>query len=431
MAMQNVGERDAVLEDARQDVSRIGAADVVVGIPTYNNRKTIERTAEAALAAIGNGFSGQKVALINADGSSRDGTTEHLREVVGDRVAMLQVRYPVYPVDKFSAPLAGVPGRKEAAVTVFRLARQLGARVCALLDAEVESITGDWIDRLTRPVLSGEADLVVPVYLRRKFDGLINSGILSPFARALSGKRLRQPSGADLGFSAELMDFFVERAGSTAQTPSVVDPWSTMPPITHGFGVGQAFLGARVVRTHEVPPDLSSTLRLVLTNLFEQMEHTASFWQKVRGSETVPWFGSPHAVDAEPVEINRKPMIESFRQGCQDLIEIWRLIMSPATLLELRRLERQPESGFRFRDDTWARVVYDFALAFHLRVIRRDHLLQAITPLYLGWAASFTIEAESASGAEVEERLERLAMEFETQKRYLISRWRWPDKFNP
>ena len=36
-----------------------------------------------------------------------------------------------------------------------------------------------------------------------------------------------------------------------------------------------------------------------------------------------------------------------------------------------------------------------------------------------------------AGPVEVEERTERLCSAFETQKGYLISRWRWPDRFNP
>ena len=124
-------------------------------------------------------------------------------------------------------------------------------------------------------------------------------------------------------------------------------------------------------------------------------------------------------------------MLDSYRQGCHDLLEIWKLVLPPATLLELRRMERHTEADFRFPDELWARVVYDFALGYHLRVMGRDHLLQAITPLYLGWAASFAGEMQEAAGAEVEERLERLSMQFEAQKRYLISRWRWPDRFNP
>jgi hypothetical protein len=105
--------------------------------------------------------------------------------------------------------------------------------------------------------------------------------------------------------------------------------------------------------------------------------------------------------------------------------------MPPATLLELRRVERQAEAELRFTDDFWATVVYDFALSYHFRVMARDHLLEAITPLYLGWAASFIGEMRHGGAGGVEQRLEQLSTRFETQKKYLISRWRWPDRFNP
>jgi hypothetical protein len=429
--MQQTGEKDGGSEDIHQAVSRIGAADLALGIPTCNNRDSIERVAEAVARAMENGLSSRRVVMIHADGGSRDGTGERLRELAADRIPLLQVRYPLYPVDRFSEPAAGVPGRKEAALVIFQYARQFGAGACVLLDAELESITPEWIHRLAQPVLDGAADLVVPVYRRRKFDGLINRGILSPFARALFGKRLRQPVGADLAFSGALMDSFAGQDGAQPQKPSPMDPWSTIPALTRGFRVGQTFLGPRVVRPREVPPALSGTLRKVLGSLFEQMEHTAAFWQKVRGSEPAPWFGPPAEIDTETSEVNRKPMIDSFRQGCQDLVEIWRLVLSPATLLELRRMERLPETQFRVSDEIWARAIYDFALSYHLRVIGRDHLLGAITPLYLGWAASFTGEMRDAGGMEVEDRLERLSLQFEAQKRYLISRWRWPDNFNP
>jgi hypothetical protein len=429
--MQKAGEKDAVLEETQQEVVRIGGADVVLGILTHNNRDTITRAVQASLDAVGNSLTGQRVVLIHADGNSRDGTGEHLREMVSDRVPVLQVRYPLHPVERVSAPIAGVPGRREAALVIFQYARQLGAKACALLDTQLESITAEWVHRLAQPVLDGAADLIVPVYRRRKFDGLINSGILSPFARALFGKRLRQPVGADLAFSAPLMDFFVEEAGSHPHKRASLDPWSTVPAITNGFRVGQTCLGPREVRSQEAPLDLSGTLRLVIGSLFEHMESMAAFWQKVRGSEVAPWFGPPLEIEEETSEINRKPMIESFRQGCQDLDEIWRFVLPPATLLELRRIVRQPEAQFRFADELWARVIYDFALGYHLRVIGRDHLLAAITPLYLGWAASFTGEMQAAGGMEVENRLERLSVHFEAQKRYLISRWRWPDQFNP
>ena len=41
------------------------------------------------------------------------------------------------------------------------------------------------------------------------------------------------------------------------------------------------------------------------------------------------------------------------------------------------------------------------------------------------------IECGAASAEAVEARIERLCENFETEKPYLISRWRWPERFRP
>jgi hypothetical protein len=99
--------------------------------------------------------------------------------------------------------------------------------------------------------------------------------------------------------------------------------------------------------------------------------------------------------------------------------------------LEIKKAARQPSSTFSLSDEIWARVVYDFAIGHRLGTISRDHLLRALTPLYMGWAASFILSVKDTSSVQVEERIERLALMFEQQKPYLISRWRWPDRFTP
>jgi hypothetical protein len=81
--------------------------------------------------------------------------------------------------------------------------------------------------------------------------------------------------------------------------------------------------------------------------------------------------------------------------------------------------------------ELWARVLYDFAVGYRLRTIGHDHLLRALTPLYLGWAASFIASIKNARPREVEEQIEQLGSAFEAEKPYLISRWRWPDRFTP
>ena len=425
--MATTAEMDAILQESRQDVDRVGAADLVLGIPTYNHREGIQRVVEPVVAALA-GQATLRTAIVHADGGSKDGTAEYVRQLVAERVPLVQVRYPVYPVHRLSAPLSGVPGRDEALRTILLLGKQLGARVTAVLDADVQNITPEWIERLTSPVLNDDIDLVVPCYLRRQFDGMIHVAIVNPFARALYGKRLRQSAGADLAFSHRLSDFY-----STAENGNraALDPWSVVPPICAGFRIGQTFLGPRTAPLPEASADLGGTLSEVLEGVFEQMDRTAAFWQKVRYTEKVPWFGPPLEFITEPAQANIKRMVDSFRLGCQDLQEIWGAFLPPATLLALRRMRQRPDEEFHFPDDIWARTVYEFALGFHLRTIARDHLLQSLAPLYLGWVASLLAEVGNAGPDVVEERLERLALQFETQKRYLISRWRWPDRFNP
>ena len=81
-------------------------------------------------------------------------------------------------------------------------------------------------------------------------------------------------------------------------------------------------------------------------------------------------------------------------------------------------------------DELWVKIVYDFALAHRLRTLSRDHLLRSLTPLYLGWVASYAHDLNSV-GISPERRLEQLSLAYESGKSYLVSRWRWPDRFNP
>jgi glucosylglycerate synthase len=169
----------------------------------------------------------------------------------------------------------------------------------------------------------------------------------------------------------------------------------------------------------------------VLGALFLEAERTVSVWQKVRGSEAVPVVGADGPPSVEPGPVDQKRALDSFRLGQRNLQEIWSPVLPPLALLELGKLARLTDAAFRFPDALWARIVYDFALAYRMRVMNRDHLLSAFVPLYAGWLGSFIGEMEAATDLEVEARIEQLCLRYEAEKPYLISRWRWPDRFNP
>jgi hypothetical protein len=137
----------------------------------------------------------------------------------------------------------------------------------------------------------------------------------------------------------------------------------------------------------------------------------------------VPLFGFPHGVGLEPVSVNVDRMLGIFRQGAQDLQEIWGRALAPATLRDVIRLATTDAQPFHFEDGLWVRVVYDFAAAYHARVLVADQLLGSLVPLYLGRTASFVIEVAEADSDQVEARISALADEFHRQKHYLMEHW--------
>jgi len=138
---------------------------------------------------------------------------------------------------------------------------------------------------------------------------------------------------------------------------------------------------------------------------------------------TLPVAASPQA---PTVDVER--LIDACRLGYRELRDVWTWVLPPRTIVELRKVVETPPAQFRLDDELWARIVYDFALGYRLRVLPRDHLLRSLVPLYSGWQASFILQVREASTAATDERVEDLATAFEAQKPYLISRWRWPER---
>ena len=410
--------------------------DIVAGILSYNNSATIGRVIKTVREGLSSCFPDRRSLLVNADGGSQDGTQDLAREAVDGENNFLQVAYSLDTVRQLSPEYSGVPGKTSAISEICRVADRRNAAVCVVLDANVRSLTREWPGALARPILENGFDFVSPCYLRHKFDGAVYSGIVYPFTRALYGRRIQQPMGGEFAFSAKLVRYFLRQPRRDGDAlDSGFDIRATIEAVTGGFRLAQAFLGAHRLSDREQEPEVSSIVSQTLGAIFTEMDRTASVWQRVRGSENIPTFGSCGEIDAEPAQVDIQPMIQpmiqSFRLGYESLRDIWRMVLPPATLMDLKRMSLQPAETFRFSDPLWARTIYDFALAWRMRTIDRDHLLKAVTPLYLGWVASYISEVRDADSKQTQASIEALCLAFEIEKSYLISRWRWPDRFNP
>jgi len=78
---------------------------------------------------------------------------------------------------------------------------------------------------------------------------------------------------------------------------------------------------------------------------------------------------------------------------------------------------------FQVSDEFWATLIYEYAVAFHKRSIDRKHLLQSLTPLYIGRVTSFVLATLEADDRAAEEKIEELCRVYEQLKPYLMHRW--------
>jgi len=412
-------EGDFIPQQALEKIEQIDAADLVVGILANLDQESVATVYEALRTLHGD----LRIVILLGDASSVQAHAGSASSGKGPQLTFV-------PWQPIGADTSGTPMQSISAayLSLFAAGKRLGAQAGCIIASKLEAVTPQWVYHLMQPVLETGFDLAVPYYARRKFEGLLNVSIISPLIRCLYGKRLQNPLGPDLGFSRALF----EMLGGSDGNAHRIHPLASLAPVAicDNLRVCQVHVGPRIL-----PPtdwtNISSLLVQALGPVFLAMERNAACWQKTRESIPVSGFGEPQTAshDAATVDMNR--LLDSFQLGNRDLQEIWGLVLPPATLLELRRLSRSTPEQFQMPDELWARIVYDFALAHRLRTINREHLLRSMTPLYLGWAAGYAREVEAAEEAAVERRLECLSNAYEVSKPYLVSRWRWPDRFNP
>jgi hypothetical protein len=412
---------DLIPQQAQEKIEQIDSADLVVGILADLDQKGIARVCEDLQTLPGS----PRLAVLQNEKSGNQPPANS--ETVEKSPFPFLVSWPLLQPDPAGVPVLNMFAAYQS---VYAASEKLGARACCVVASRLEKASPGWVCQLAQPLLEKNVDLVLPRYARHKFEGLMNSGILSPLVRSLYGKRIHNPMGPDLGASQRLFQKML--AGGQNPRANGVHPLASLAPgaLRDNLQVCEVHVGARVY-----PPtdwtNLSSLIAQVMGPVFLDIERNAVFWQRTRGSAPVPSQGEPVQVsqDDGTVEINR--LIELFQLGNRDLQEIWGLVLPPGTLFELRKLSRSQAEQFHMPDELWARIVYDFALAHRLRTISRDHLLKSMTPLYLAWVASYARDLGNAEDFAAEQRLERLAVAYESSKSYLVSRWRWPDRFNP
>lgn len=407
-----------------EKINEIKEADILVGIPSYNNARTIGHVVRAVQAGFAKYFPDRKTVLVNSDGGSTDGTMEVVHNAGIDDFRSILLSHKTSSFLKIAIPYHGIPGKGSAFRTIFQIADALKVKACGVVDSDLRSITPEWIELLIKPVVTDNFDYVAPLYQRHKYDGTITNSIVYPLTRALYGRRVRQPIGGDFGFSADLARFYLtQNVWETDVARYGIDIWMTTSAIANDFKVCQAYLGAKIHDPKDPGSDLSAMLYQVVGSTFDLMNTYAGVWKGVTGSRSVPTFGFHYDVGLEPVSVNLERMIERFCLGVRELGSIWKDVLSTGLFEFFIDLTTSPQEDFAIPDGAWVETIYSFAAAAHKKLLNREHLLRSLTPLYIGRVASFVKETRESSAAEVEEKIEALCRVFEEKKGGLKRDW--------
>ena len=176
-------------DKVREEVAEYGEVDLVVGVPSYNEVDSIGHVVRQCDGGLQEYFSDFKGLIVNADNNSKDGTEDAFRSTE-TKSQKLYISTP-----------NGILGKGNNFLNLFQVALQTRAKGIVVVDADLESITPEWIQDLASPVLHQGVDYVTPVYARNEYDGAITNHLCYPLIYGLFGREVRQPIGGDFGLS--------------------------------------------------------------------------------------------------------------------------------------------------------------------------------------------------------------------------------------
>jgi len=389
-------------------------AEVIVGIPSFNESDTISNVAATASQGLLEYFPHKKCVIINADNDSPDGTRE----------AFLSTETKA-PKIYISTP-KGVKGKGRNVRNLFLAAVELKASAVVIVDADLTSFTPKWILRLGEPLFRG-FDYVSPIYERHKYDASITNHFARPLLQALYGVKIRQPIGGDFGFSGKAaMAFLSEELWTEHVSHFGIDIWMTTLACLRGLKVCETFLGScKSHRVKDPARELSIMFQDVIATMFDLMVPFEYMWKEVVETRPGQVFGYGLGVNEKPpvpfVDIDH--LYGTLMEGLNTHGETWKKVIPEPGRTQFENIGRQERDSFYYPSELWVRMLYDYAVAYRYEPVPRQVLLDSLIPFYYSRMLSYMNKTRDMGTRECEEYLDAIYRIYEREKSHLIERW--------
>jgi hypothetical protein len=200
----------------------------------------------------------------------------------------------------------------------------------------------------------------------------------------------------------------------------------TTVALCNSFNVCQSILGAKLHDAKDPGRDLGPMFRQVVGSLFALAGRYAEHWMTVDSIQPVPAFGFRSATSTEEIKVNSDRLRWRFVDGYVTHQDVWRQVLAPDNLAgvieSIHQASERPE-GFRLPVELWARICYDYLLAYNAQVVDPDPLIDSLIPLYFARTATFVDEVRGDTAEAAEERIASYAEVFLQTKPYLVRRF--------
>lgn len=399
--------------DVRRHLRQLRRADLLIGVPSHRNGRTVAEVVDAIVAGTRTYLSGYRIVLLNADGGSSDNTVRHFQEAdLPDNVELLCFEYE------------GTNGKGTAIRAILEAAGRLRARACLVIEARAQGIKPEWLPALINPVLQGD-QMVMGCYHRSAYDAALTDNLVYPFLKVFLGGNLREPLAGEFCVSGELA---TQLAATDVWETSVarfgVNVWLSIYALTEQVRLSQVDLGYRGPGGGE--PAALGDLRFLHTfgTLFRLLTVNRRTWMSPGDPPQAPFRGARAVYDqVAPSEVTSELLVQAFRQGQAEYGEEWRAILEPATLEQVLDLLAADQAAFDFPARLWARVVYEFATVYNKGEGDPDKVAEALLPVYYGRAAAYMAQSRHLTPLQREPLVQEVVDAFVAERPYFMRIW--------
>jgi len=382
--------------------------EFIVGIPSYMERDSISFVTKQADLGLTKYFSNFKSIIINADNNSEDDT----REAFLSTKTKTPKRYITTP--------KGIRGKGNNLLNIFRFAKKHARTLkgVVVVDADLRSITPEWIKYLGEPILKGY-DFVLPIYSRHQFDGTITNHICYPLIYGLLGENFRQPIGGETAFSPALMNYWLDQKWDSTTRHYGIDIFMTLHSIFGNFRICEAGLGAKIHKASS--PKLGPMFTQVVTTLFEIILSRESSWIKttVLKPESKKRFGLKRLVPSQELKINICELKEKLRAEYHPKETLLKKYLNDYAATNLETMFEQ--DVYNIDTFMWTQILYQLLFWYRNGSVKvRKDIVEALKPLYFARSVTFDYQTWRYSVKYVEDAILEQAKAFASQKPYFL-----------